>query len=152
MAALPFIFLTSDLHVVYSTTLQQGQPPATVQLVKYFFKSHVDNITQEFFDAKAVGSPAAEEWLKGLDDRGGRKRNDASRWERWGSTGGVKSMRKAEPAEALEIVRRPKNTPVTIATTQLDTLKLAPLSLPSRIQNNFSNQPAPNVVPFCKLL
>jgi hypothetical protein len=162
MAALPFIFLTDDLHIVYSTTLQQGQPPANVQLVKYFFKAQVEDIKQEFFKVKAMGSGTAEEWLKGLDDQGREKRNDASRWERWEATGGVKRMREDEPAEVQEVVRKSINTPVATTTTHLDTLRLAPSNLPSRVQgvqngfsqpNNFPSQPVQaKITPFCKSL
>jgi hypothetical protein len=162
MAALPFIFLTNDLHVVYSATLQQGQPPAHIQLVKYFFKVQVEDIKQEFFKVKAMGSGTAEEWLKGLDDQGRKKRNDASRWERWEATGGVKRMREDEPAEVPEVVRKSRGTPVATAVTQLDTLRLAPPNLPPRIQgaqnglsqpNNFSSQPAQaKTTSFCKSL
>jgi hypothetical protein len=159
MTALPFIFFTNDLHVVYSTTLQQGQPPAHIQLVKYFLTVQVEDIKQEFFKVKAMGSGTAEEWLKGLDDQGREKRNDASRWERWEAAGGIKRMGEAEPTEIREVVRKSRSTPVATAVTQLDTLRLAPPNLPSRMQgaqnqpNNFSSQPAQaKIASFCKSL
>lgn len=100
MAALPFVFLSAELHVVASTTLQQGQPPTNMQIGKYFYKPHVEDIKQEFFKVKALGSGAAEEWIKGLETRGKDKRLDLVRWERWESSGGLQRMRSTEPMEA----------------------------------------------------
>lgn len=99
MAALPFIFLTAELHVVASTTLQQGQPPTNIQIGKYFYKPHVEDIKQEFFKVKALGSGTAEEWIKGLETRGKDKGLDLVRWERWESSGGLQRMRSKEPTE-----------------------------------------------------
>ncbi|KFZ07958.1 hypothetical protein V502_09638 [Pseudogymnoascus sp. VKM F-4520 (FW-2644)] len=99
MAALPFIFLTAELHVVASTTLQQGQPPTNMQIGKYFYKPHVEDIKQEFFKVKALGSGTAEEWIKGLETRGKDKRLDLARWERWESSGGLQRMRSKDPTE-----------------------------------------------------
>ncbi|OBT80424.1 hypothetical protein VF21_00864 [Pseudogymnoascus sp. 05NY08] len=100
MAALPFIFLTAELNVVASTTLQQGQPPGNMQIGKYFYKPHVEEIKQEFFKVKALGSGTAEEWIKGLEPRGKDKQLDLVRWERWESSGGLQRMRSKEPTEA----------------------------------------------------
>lgn len=99
MAALPFIFLTAELHVVASTTLQQGQPPTNMQIGKYFYKPHVEDIKQEFFKVKALGSGTAEEWIKGLETRGKDRQLDLVRWERWESSGGLQRMRDREPVE-----------------------------------------------------
>lgn len=99
MAALPFIFLTAELHVVASTTLQQGQLPTNMQIGKYFYKPHVEEIKQEFFKVKALGSGTAEEWIKGLETRGKDKRLDLVRWERWESSGGLQRMRSKDPTE-----------------------------------------------------
>ena len=99
MAALPFIFLTNELHVVSSATLQNSQPPPTNQITKHFFKSHVEDIKKEFMEVKAMGSATAEEWLKGLEDHGKERKADAARWERYESTGAVERMRHLEPLE-----------------------------------------------------
>lgn len=94
MAALPFVFLTNELHVLPPSTLQNGQHPPTIQITKRFSKSQIEDSKQEFDNVKALGSATAEEWLKGLDERGKERRNDAARWERWESRGGVANMRK----------------------------------------------------------
>lgn len=94
MVALPFIFVTNDVHVISSATLQNAHAPA--QITKIFFKPLIEDIKKEFFEIKAMGAGTAEEWLKGLDKRGKEKRNDAFKWERWEQTGGVRRMHTGE--------------------------------------------------------
>lgn len=92
MTALPFIFLTNELHVISAASLQSG-PPTGISITKYFFKLHIEELKQEFDEVKAMGSAVAEEWIKGLEGRGRERRNDAVRWERWEVGGGVARMR-----------------------------------------------------------
>ncbi|CZT48873.1 uncharacterized protein RSE6_09639 [Rhynchosporium secalis] len=92
MAALPFIFLTNEIHVISAAALQNGQHPPSLQITKHFFNAHVNGIKKEFEDVKAMGSATAEEWLKGLERRGKERRNDAARWERWQTSGGIERM------------------------------------------------------------
>lgn len=99
MAALPFVFLTNELHVIPAATLQSGQQPPTVQIAKYFYQPYIERIKQEFEDVKALGQPTAEEWLKGLEGRGNEHRSDAGRWERWEASGGLIKMRHTESLE-----------------------------------------------------
>ncbi|KAK6596712.1 hypothetical protein H4I96_09364 [Botrytis cinerea] len=89
MPALPFVFLTNELHVIPATALQNGQPPPTTQITKYYLKKHIKEIKDEFESVKAMGSATIEEWLKGLEDRGKERRNDSARWERWEASGGI---------------------------------------------------------------
>ncbi|RDL38233.1 uncharacterized protein BP5553_02573 [Venustampulla echinocandica] len=92
MPALPFVFLTNELHVIPPAVLQNGQQPSTVQITKRFLNSHIDEIKKDFDEAKALGAAPAEEWLKGLENRGRERRTDAARWERYESLGGVATM------------------------------------------------------------
>ena len=103
MAALPFIFLTNALHVIPAATLHSG-PPTGIQISKYFFKPHIEDLKQEFDNVKSMGSAAAEEWIKGLEGRGRERRNDALRWERWEASGGVSRMRDL----ASDDIRKPE--------------------------------------------
>jgi hypothetical protein len=96
LAALPFIFFTNEQHALSAHTLQSGQPPPNIQITKRFLNTQVEEIKGEFEDAKALGTATAEEWLKGLEERGKEKKADSARWERWESTGGVLSMRRAD--------------------------------------------------------
>lgn len=84
--------------MVASTALQQGQqPPSSLQISKYFLKTDVDNLRKEYFRIKELGDAAAEEWVKGLDNRGKAKRLDSARWERWETAGGLQRIRKDDP-------------------------------------------------------
>ena len=118
MAALPFIFITNELHVIPAATLQNGNPPSTIQMTKHYFKPHIEAIKEEFNNVKSMGSATAEEWLKGLDDRGKERRNDAARWERWEASGGVMRMRSAEIQETQRsAVIMPSSTSFNSAST-----------------------------------
>ena len=103
MSALPFVFLTNELHVLPSATLQLGQPPPSISIAKTFFQPQIDDIQREFSEVKTMGLGTAEEWFKGLDDRGKERRNDAARWEKWEATGGVARMRTSEIHEAAGV-------------------------------------------------
>ncbi len=116
IVALPFIFITNDLHIISSATLQNAQGAA--QVAKLFFKPHVEDIKKEFFEIKAMGPGTAEEWLKGLDKRGKEKRNDAFKWERWEQTGGVRRMQSSERTWLQETDIQSK---LAIATTSMAT-------------------------------
>ena len=63
--------------------LQAGTIPAGVEVAKYYYKPHVEEITKELQDVLARGSAAAEEWSKGLDVRGNARMKVAENWERW---------------------------------------------------------------------
>lgn len=110
MAALPFVFLTNELHVLPSATLQSGQHPPSIQITKQFSNSQVEEIKQEFETVKAMGSATVEEWLKGLDERGKGQRNDASRWERWEASGGVERIRSSGAHETGKSEKYPVTT------------------------------------------
>jgi hypothetical protein len=93
MPAIPFVFVTNELHVLSSATLQSGQHPPSIHITKYFSKSQIAAVKQEFEEVKAMDSAAVEEWLKGLDDRGKSHRRDAGRWEKLEVGGGLGRMR-----------------------------------------------------------
>ncbi|KAH7370759.1 hypothetical protein BKA65DRAFT_562688 [Rhexocercosporidium sp. MPI-PUGE-AT-0058] len=107
MAALPFIFVTNELHVLSSAILQNGTHPTSLQITKSFFNFQVDEIKKEFEEVKSMGSATAEEWLKGLEGRGKELRLDAARWERWEASGGIARM--------LDSVTQAQNTPKTVS-------------------------------------
>jgi hypothetical protein len=99
MAALPFILLTNELHVILPSTLQGGGAPSSLQITKSFFKPHVEEIKHEYYSVRAMGNATAEEWLKGLEGQGKDRKGDASRWEKWEGTNGIQRMRTIEPSE-----------------------------------------------------
>ncbi|XP_014550739.1 hypothetical protein COCVIDRAFT_114729 [Bipolaris victoriae FI3] len=81
--ALPFALLTNDQHYVPAYMLQSATTPAHVEIAKYYYKKHVDEITLELNDALSRGPAAAEEWSKGLGARGKERIKVAENWERW---------------------------------------------------------------------
>jgi hypothetical protein len=123
MAALPFVFLTNELHIISPGTLKNGQPPSTIQITKHFLKLHVEDMKQEFFAVKAMGSATAEEWLKGLDNRGKERKTDATRWERWEANGGVTRMCTTELHERRK--KQIQNGSLLPVTTDLDSAQSA---------------------------
>ncbi|QSZ32752.1 hypothetical protein DSL72_002331 [Monilinia vaccinii-corymbosi] len=131
MPALPFIFLTNELHVIPATALQHGQPPSTIQITKYYFKNHIEAIKGEFESVKAMGSATIEEWLKGLEDRGKARRTDAARWERWEASGGVSRMK--------NLVQREHSKEVSAAAAS--DINSAPAQAQPMLTNGFSQLP-----------
>ncbi|PSN63050.1 hypothetical protein BS50DRAFT_576874 [Corynespora cassiicola Philippines] len=81
--ALPFAFIANDQNYIPAYMLQAGTIPAGVEVAKYYYKPHVEEITKELQDVLARGSAAAEEWSKGLDVRGNAQTKVAENWERW---------------------------------------------------------------------
>ncbi|KAF2648339.1 hypothetical protein K491DRAFT_642688 [Lophiostoma macrostomum CBS 122681] len=81
--ALPFAFITNDQHYIPAYTLQAATTPAGVDIVKYYYKPHVAEITRELEQALSLGPAAAEEWSKGLEARGKERCKVAENWERW---------------------------------------------------------------------
>lgn len=81
---LPYIFLTPDSH--YIPDIQRHQPggiPSNLRVSKVYYRPDVDNIIAESKDADDLGPGAADEWRKGLADRGAQLMKDAARWENW---------------------------------------------------------------------
>jgi hypothetical protein len=57
--------------------------PPNVEIGKFYYKKHVEDITQELSNALSLGPAAAEEWSKGLDDKGKERMKAAENWEKW---------------------------------------------------------------------
>ncbi|KAK3362803.1 hypothetical protein B0T25DRAFT_443942 [Lasiosphaeria hispida] len=90
--ALPVVYLTQELHVLPGASLEQGLPPTNFQVTKLFSPSDVEPLKQEFLIVKDMGPGTVDEWLKGLGGRGNDLRNQASKWEKWESSGGLAKM------------------------------------------------------------
>ena len=103
MAALPLVLFTNELHVIPAATLQAAQHPSSIQITKLFSKQQVEDISKEFDSVKALGTAAAEEWLKGLDGLGKERKSDAARWERWEAGGGLAKMRSHDVQELQRV-------------------------------------------------
>jgi hypothetical protein len=81
--ALPFALITKDHNYIPAHLLQTTTTPPDVEIGKYYYKTHVDEITQELNDALSLGPAAAEEWSKGLDAKGKERMKVADNWEKW---------------------------------------------------------------------
>lgn len=90
--ALPSVFFTQNCDVVPATTFEQAPPPATLQATKLFSKSDVEALQEEFLQVKDMGQGTVGEWLKGLPRRGSDLQHEASKWEKWESSGGTARM------------------------------------------------------------
>lgn len=60
--------------------------PGYLRIQKTFHRKDVDNITAELDEVNSFGDGAADEWRKGLTQRGKDAMADPSRWERWEGT------------------------------------------------------------------
>ncbi|KAL7909784.1 hypothetical protein GGI35DRAFT_451021 [Trichoderma velutinum] len=99
---LPMVFLTPDMNVVFPRETQS----TSVQVTKVYWPAQVERLQEEFEEVKRFGVAAAEEWIKGLDTRGIEAIHDASRWDKWLLSGGVRQMRRHSTANKLEWIRR----------------------------------------------
>lgn len=82
--------------------------PAT-QIVKRFYKPHLQNIKKQLEEVRELGAASADEWTKGLAGEGREKVDDAIRWEKWESKGGLRKVNtrpqiKVIPAAATSAV------------------------------------------------
>lgn len=101
--ALPFVLITNEMHVFSPGVLQNGQVPTDVQFAKLYLFKHAEDLKAELVSAKSMGQAAAEEWLKGLENRGKETRMDSARWEKWEAAGGVGEMRRARFDNSLDL-------------------------------------------------
>ncbi|CAN9249685.1 unnamed protein product [Alternaria alternata] len=124
--ALPFALLTNDQHYVAAYALQSVTTPANVDIAKFYYKKHVEEITQEMNEAIGRGPTAAEEWSKGLDARGKERMKVAENWERWE----VKNQWMEEHKDAK---RAASAAPSHAATSHRELSKSPPRRTPSPI-------------------
>ncbi|KAK4128259.1 hypothetical protein N657DRAFT_10439 [Parathielavia appendiculata] len=116
--ALPFVFVTSDRHVFSATALEHGQLRPDVQVTKLFSKTDVEALQEEFTQVRDMGQGTVGEWLKGLPGRGSGLLHEASKWEKWESSGGVVRMRSLlypgyERNVSVSLPRKPSTNPST---------------------------------------
>ncbi|KAL6896184.1 hypothetical protein HDV57DRAFT_521251 [Trichoderma longibrachiatum] len=93
-AGAPAVFLTADLNVVPRQIMQKSPIPTGVHLTKVFWPAQLESLQAELEDARRFGAAAVEEWIKGLESRGAEATRDASRWDTWCLSGGVRQMRR----------------------------------------------------------
>lgn len=92
LPALPFALISSSNNYIPSTLLRSTAPPPMLQIIKYYYKPHIEEIKQRLSSARELGNASAEEWIKGLDNEGKERLGEASRWEQWEAKGGLKKV------------------------------------------------------------
>ena len=139
------------MHVVAPQDLQSQSSPIPEQLCKLYWKAQIDDIKTEFEAVKTLSSAAAEEWLKGLEDRGKMLRSDAARWEKWVISGGVRQMRStdAQPQTTSgsdSPSRRglnQRNASAKMDATEPDTTSALAQAAPTTLKQSAGPQPRP---------
>ena len=78
------------MRVVSSLALRSARSPT--ELTKYFFNPQLDEMKAKLDHVRALGPGTAEEWIKGLAERGRERLAAAIRWEQWEANGGSKAL------------------------------------------------------------
>ncbi|KAI9740536.1 MAG: hypothetical protein M1834_005117 [Cirrosporium novae-zelandiae] len=99
LPALPFALITPAMHVVSPETIRSSDTPSDVVMTKYYLKEHIDDVKKELEEVKGMGTGTAEEFMKGLEQRGKDKMTDAARWEQWESNGGLRTINSRQNAK-----------------------------------------------------
>jgi hypothetical protein len=92
LPALPFYFMTPELHIVPALSVQSGNIDPSLQVLKYYFQSHVREVQEDFHNLKKRGSHVAEEWFRTVEAKGKDILVDVLKWEKWESQGGLASL------------------------------------------------------------
>jgi hypothetical protein len=82
--SLAFALVAKDHHYVAAYTAPKTIP-VNVEIGKYYYTKHLDEVTQALNQALTLGSAAAEEWCKGLEAREKEWMKMAENWEQWES-------------------------------------------------------------------
>ncbi|KAL7930825.1 hypothetical protein V8C35DRAFT_283053 [Trichoderma chlorosporum] len=116
---LPMVFLTPDKNVISPHALRNCAS-ITVRLTKIYWPAQVEGLKAELEEVKRFGAAAVEEWVKGLDTRGIEATNDASRWDKWFLSGGIRQMRMcSSSATANKVFNSEIQSQIRAGTSQL---------------------------------
>lgn len=86
-------------------------PP--LKMEKHYYKPHIEDIKGRLTEAKGLGAPSVEEWMKGLPSEGKERLDDAVRWEQWEARGGLKRVNAKAPAKQSSTPAIPRIGPPT---------------------------------------
>ncbi|KAL8766723.1 MAG: hypothetical protein Q9209_006592 [Squamulea sp. 1 TL-2023] len=137
---LPFALVTTSLNYVPNALLHEMPP--TVEPVRRYYKPHIQQIRQQLDNVRELGTASADEWSKGLNDKGDKRRLDAVRWEQWEAKGGLRKvnmrpqLKVAAPSTSTASAPNLPPKPPNIA----DIGALASQQLP--IDNRYNGQPS----------
>ncbi|KAL9637410.1 MAG: hypothetical protein Q9204_001903 [Flavoplaca sp. TL-2023a] len=99
--ALPFALVSKSMNYIPKALSREPTLPPSLDLVKRFYKPHLQQIQRRLVDVQELGTASAEEWGKGLGEEGLERTNDAQRWEQWEAKGGLKRCNKRAPTKVL---------------------------------------------------
>lgn len=91
-AAIPFIFLTSNLNVISQANVRNGKIPLDTQVSKRFWRPAIEQYTAEFLRMQQIGGAAAEKWYKDIEKGYSGKMTTASQWEDWSLGGSLRNI------------------------------------------------------------
>ena len=141
------------------THLTTAQGSAEIQITKYFYKPHLQEIERRFNKVKELGPGSVEEWIKGLDGERKESLQDAIRWEQWEAKGGLRKVNSRPSAKASTVQKvfigiKPRyvaNQEVVSSMERSTTLQLlekdgvAPIAKDSQAFPNTSTQTPSNI-------
>lgn len=130
--------------------LDQNQPPLNLQLKKYFYQPHIDELEDKVIEVRALGNGVVEEWSKGLEASGRARREDAARFERWELTFAAHLHIESGPASFVEPARpfgsllpsNPSLVSDTSATQSREISMTSPARPPSAQSSRYSGRTA----------
>ncbi|KPI36123.1 uncharacterized protein AB675_8868 [Cyphellophora attinorum] len=150
-SGLSFALFTPSFNYVTTTNLRQHDPPTELKLTKYYYIPEIEALENEMAEVQALGSAATQEWFKGLQLTGKRKRDDTERLEQWETSLGAKLQIKPQASMSLPATRSPPLTALSVVSGTSRTLSQAhshtlSLSSPLRPFSALSSQYAPSVI------
>ncbi|KAI4281101.1 MAG: hypothetical protein L6R38_003933 [Xanthoria sp. 2 TBL-2021] len=98
--AIPFALVSKSMNYIPKALSRESTMPPSLELVKRFYKPHIQQIRRQLVDVQELGTASTDEWSKGLDEEGHNRMDDAQRWEQWEAKGGLKKVNKRSQLKA----------------------------------------------------
>ncbi|KAL8669672.1 MAG: hypothetical protein Q9168_005746 [Polycauliona sp. 1 TL-2023] len=109
--ALPFALVSTSMNYIPKALVRESTMPTSLELVKRFYKPHLQQMRRRLVEVRELGSASADEWSKGLAEEGLERTNDAQRWEQWEAAGGLRKINKRPSAKAVVPLAKPAAMP-----------------------------------------
>ncbi|KAK5071489.1 hypothetical protein LTR64_004733 [Lithohypha guttulata] len=93
LPGLPFALFDQFMNYIPHTLVRESVPLGLTPQ-KYYLISDIESFQEELREARSLALAAAEEWLKGLSDKGRASQADAARFENWERAGGLADARR----------------------------------------------------------
>jgi hypothetical protein len=121
-SGLSFALFTPSFNYVTSANLRQHDPPPELKLTKYYYIPEIEALENDMAEVQALGSAAAQEWFKGLQLTGKRKRDDIERLEQWETSLGARLQIKPQAATSFPATKSPPPTALSVVSGTSRTL------------------------------